>query len=208
MPIDLPAYALTGIAAAPDLGIASAQSEGGLVVTSRQSDPFWRGRFTTRPLEGWQGNNEHADLLAFLINAADLNLRVDIVHPRHRYPSAYTEATWPMSGDGMLEDVTDLRTIVVSGLEGGLILRRGDRLSIVQDALIAHRWIAAGTTVASEIAQELTLTPRLPLGIFAEGASVVLENPKMRVMIVPGSWDATEAGNPTPISFDVMESLA
>jgi len=208
MPVEMPAYAFSGISVHPELGVASARSEGGLIITSRKSDPYWRGRMTTVRLQPWGGDNKYADMLAFLSRCVDLNLLVDIVHPRHRLPRAYSAATWPMVGNAELTNVTDLRHIVVSGLSMALLLKRGDRVSIVQDDLIAHRWIATDTTVSSILAQTLELTPRLPIGVFAAGAAVVLENPKLRVRIVPGSWDADEVSQPSAISFEVEEALA
>lgn len=208
MPVDFPAYAFSGIGVQPELGVAYARSEGGLVVTSRKTDPYWRGRLTTIRLEPWGEMNRYADMLAFLSRCVDLNILVDIVHPRHRLPRAYSASTWPMTGDAELTSVTDLRHIVVADLTMGLILKRGDRISVVQGDLISHRWIAADVVVASTTAQTLELTPRLPIGVFVAGAAVVLENPPMRVRIVPGSWEADEVSEPAAISFEVEESLA
>ena len=208
MAVDMPDYAFQLVGVKPDLGINHARTEGGLVVTSRRADPFWAGRMTTDNLQGSAGNNQHAALRAFLSRCVDKNLRVDFIHPRHRYPSAYTAATWPMVGNGELVSLTDLRTIVVSGLTVGLVLKRGDRLSITQGELIAHRWLAADLVVASAVTQSIELTPRLPTGVFAAAATVTLKDPKMRLMIVPGSWEDDEVGEPTPIGFEVMESLS
>lgn len=208
MPTDFPAYAFSDIAADPDLGMAHARTEGGLIVTSRNTDPFWRGRLTTKRLEGWQGNNQHADLRAFLSRCVDLHIQVDIVHPRHRVPGAYTLATWPMGGNASLAGLTDLRNIRVAGLPLGLVLKRGDRASIVQGNIVCHRWIAGAVTVSSTTVQAIELTPRLPIGIFTAGATVVLKDPVMRVLIVPGSWDTAEVADPSPISFDVAEAIA
>jgi hypothetical protein len=206
MPVDMPAYAFTALSLAPDLGIGFARSQGGLLITSRSSDPYWKGTMTTGALEV-SPINHHADFMAFLCRCVDLNMRVDFVHPRHRVPQAYTFSNWPMAGNASLVGVTNLRTIVVSDLTPGIVLKRGDRISLGQGNLLCHRWIAADVTVSSAISQTLELTPRLPMGVFASGASIVLKDPKMRVMIIPGSWQAAEAGGPTPISFDVSESF-
>lgn len=206
MPTDMPVYAFTGLNVLPNDGKSFARSEGGLVITSSRVDPYWRGRMTTQPL-GVDVPNEHADFLAWMSWAVDLNMRVDFVHPRHRLPVSYTLETWPLSGDASLHSIIDLRTIRVGGLVNGLVLKRGDRLSIVQGDIIAHRWIAADITVSSIISQEIGITPRLPIGVFAPAATVVLKDPKMRFMIVPGSWDAAEQANASPVSFDVEEAL-
>ncbi len=208
MPVDLPLNAFTSLDLAPDLGVIAARSEGGLVITSRRFDPYWRGIFTTGPLDP-RGDNERADFLAWLVWAADLNMRIDLVHPRHRYPSAYTATTWPMVGDGSLVSTPDMRTLNISGVPVGTLLRRRDRVSVIQDDIIVHRWIAADVEVASEISQSIPVTPRIPIGVLAPGATVVLENPKMRFAIVPGSWDDSQAEvyGPSPIAFEMMEAL-
>lgn len=208
MPVDLPITAFTSLDLAPDLGVIASRSEGGLVITSRRFDPYWRGIFTTGPLSS-AGNNERANFLAWLVWVADLNMRVDLVHPRHRYPSSYTAATWPMIGDGSLVSTPDMRTLNVAGVPTGIQLRRGDRLSVIQDDIIVHRWIAADVEVASEISQSISVTPRIPIGVLAPAATVVLENPKMRFAIVPGTWSDSQAEvyGPSPISFEMIEAL-
>src|SRR5690606_38491999 len=129
--------------------------EGGLFITSKKADPFWSGPMTTQPLNGWSEDNQHADFLAFLNDCVDRHLRVDFVHPRHRFPSAYNSVTWPMVGDASLNEVTDAWNIDISGLASGLILKRGDRLSIKQDDLIVHRWVNSPLVVSSEISQKV-----------------------------------------------------
>ncbi|MFD1944741.1 hypothetical protein [Paradevosia shaoguanensis] len=207
MPINLPDYAFIQSGVDPDLGIASARSEGGLIITSRRADPFWAGPMTTRPLFAHGPRNEHADFRAFLSRCVDENLRVDFVHPRHRFPHAYDAASWPMAGNAELVSVPNLRTIVLRDLVEGMTLQRGDRLSIVQGDIVCHRWVAADLTVTSAITQVVEVTPRLPIGVVAAGATVLLKNPKMRFMIVPGTWDDKEVAEASPISFEIMEAL-
>src|SRR5690606_14519949 len=160
------------------------------VITSRNSDPFWRGTMTTKRLNVWGENNEHADFLAWLVWAVDRNMRVDFVHPRHRLPRGYSSDTWPMTGNGSLIGTPDMRTLNVSGVPDGVQLKRGDRISVEQDDIIVHRWIAADTLVESTINQAIAVTPRLPIGVLAPAAIVVLKDPKLRFMIVPGSISA------------------
>lgn len=208
MPIDFPINAFSSSDIAPDLGVVTARTEGGLFITSRKSDTFWQGSYTTGPLDP-RGANERAEFLAWLTWAADNNMRVDFLHPRHRLPRAYTAATWPMIGDAELADIEDQRTINVAGLTPGLDLRRGDRLSIIQGDQVVHRWISAPVIVGSMIAQEIAVTPRLPLGVLAPAAVVKLENPPLRAVIVPGSWadSQREEYGPTPVTFGLMEAF-
>ena len=204
MPVNLPDYGFSAFDVPPDLGIASERSEGGIVITSRRSDPFLSGRVSSRDLQP----AEHADLEAFLIKCIDENMLVDMPYPRRRVPVGYTVDTWPMAGNGSLVGVTNLRTITVSGINTGIVLRRGSRLSLVQGAAISHRWIGETVTVASTISQALSLTPRLPIGVFAPGAVVMLKDPKMRVRIVPGTLEtAVTVDRLQKISFEVEEAL-
>jgi len=207
MPENMPAYAFTDLDVTPALGTAFARSQGGLVVTSRNSDPYWRGTMTTQLLDVFGADNQHADFLAWLIRCCDLNMRVDFVHPRHTLPRSYRSGGWPMIGDGTLLDAPDLRTLTVADIPSGVQLRRGDRLAVYQGDIVVHRWVAVDTLVSSAISQAVPVTPRLPIGVLAPGAIVALKEPKMRFMIVPGSWDAAEVANPSSISFEVMEAL-
>ncbi|MBI1246165.1 MAG: hypothetical protein GC202_14280 [Alphaproteobacteria bacterium] len=204
MPVTMPDYGFEGLELWPDLGIRSARSEGGLIVTSRRSDPFIAGRMTTGPLNAGQ----YADFRAWLLDAIDNHRKVDFVHPRLVVPRSYTVASLPWDGSGTVTAVTDLRTLVMSGLEVGAVLKRGDLFSVTQGSLVAARFVSADTTVASNIAQSIPLIPRLPIGVFAAGATVSFLNPVMRLMIVPGSQNGAEAYGPTPVSFDVAESLS
>lgn len=208
MPVNMPGYAFSSIDITPDLGRKFARSEGGLVVTSSRSDPFWRGELVTRALNTLPPNNEHARFLAWLNWVCDMNMRVDFVHPVHQYPSQYDASTWPMTGDAELSSVTDLRTVVVRDLVVGMVLKQGDRVSLMQDDIVVHRWLAEDLVVSSTLAQALPVTPRLPIGILSAGAVVKLEKPPMRLMVVPNSWRAPEeARDEATISFEVSEAL-
>ncbi|MBJ3783420.1 hypothetical protein [Devosia sediminis] len=208
MPVNFPINAYSSIDLAPDLGVVTARTEGGLFITSRKADPFWHGTYTTGPLDP-RGANDRAEFLAWLTWAADNNMRVDFLHPRHRLPRAYTAANWPMIGDASLSDIVDQRTISVFGLTAGLDLRRGDRLSILQGDQVIHRWIAAPVIVASAISQDIAVTPRLPLGVLAPAAVVRLENPPLRAILQPGSWadSQREEYGPSPVTFGLMEAV-
>lgn len=210
MPVPMPDYGWSAIDVKPELGITSSQSEGGLIITSRRGDPNWTGTLSTGIL-GSSSPNQHADFLAFLSRCVDLNFRVDFVHPMHRYPDGYDDSNWPLTDDPTLASITDLRNLNLSGLAIGMLLPRGTRLSLVQGSgdsqVISHRWLAADVTVTSSTAQAIEITPRLPIGVFVVGCAVVFKDPVMRLMIVPDSWDAAEAPDPSSITFGVAESL-
>ncbi|HEV7345784.1 MAG TPA: hypothetical protein VGN60_09170 [Devosia sp.] len=202
MALILPA-ALGVVRLVPASGIASQRSRGGLLLTQRVVEPGWRGRFATDFLE----QAEHQDLAAFVVDVVDRNERIDFVHPRYARPRAYLGGVWPLATDPQLVSVTHGREIVVQGLEVGMQLLRGDRLTIMQGELRCYRAIQADLVVSSSISQALPISPRVPVGLFAAAALVRFVDPAVRLAIVPDSYDIEESARPGPISFEVEEAL-
>lgn len=188
----------------PYSGIATQRSRGGLLLTQRVVEPGWRGRFATDFLDP----DEHQHLATTIADIVDRNERIDFVHPLYVRPRAFLGAVWPLVADPLLVSVTHGREIVVSGLEAGMELRRGDRLTIMQGELRCYRSIQSDLVVSSTIAQALPITPRMPVGIFAAAAAVRFIDPVVRLAIVPDSYDIEETSKPSPISFEVEEALA
>lgn len=188
----------------PVSGVSFARSEGGLMITSRHMEPYWAGTMTTPVLSV----HDRKSWLAWLEDCVDLNRRVDFVHPYYALPAGFEDATWQMVGDGGLVEVTNRRSVKVSGLYVGDFLPFGTRFTIMQGELRCYRRLAADVTVTSSISQPLPVGPRLPLGIFAAGAAVRFKNPMCRLMVVPDSWEADEDIELLPLSFDVSESLS
>lgn len=201
-------FALPGferIAISPPTGRAYARENNGLLVGStggRQAR--WQGKLTTGKLT----QAEYARLYAQLWDAVERNLRFDLVLPRFACPRTYTPASWPLETVPLLEEVTDLYTIEVSGLELGMTLLAGDRCCIHQGALRGYRMLSADVMVTSTTAQALPLSPRLPIGVFAAAAEVHFIDPALRVVVVEDSIDLPEEYRPTGGSFDVTETLA
>lgn len=204
MTLSLPAYGYQGIDIKPHLGIRSRRSKGGLVVTSRDADPYWRGTLVTGNLE----ISEHKAYQAFLMSAADTNRSIDFIHPRRRWPQAYaTLAGYPGPTTGTATAFPDLRTATVSGLVIGTIYRPGDLVCFIQGETRVARWVDEAVTVSSITAQAIKLTPRLPLGVLAPNCTIRFIDPVVRARVVPDSWDTSEAYQPKPISFELMEAL-
>jgi hypothetical protein len=202
----LPVMGWAGIRLKPVSGLAFRREKGGLLINKRNAEPHWEGQFRSDNL----AIGAYADLSTLLTDIVDRNDRIDFVHPRYALPRLYTPATWPLLADPELVSVTNLRTIVVSGLNNGMQLLRGDRLALIQGAneLVGYRSIAEDVTVTSTLAQTLVITPRLPFNVFVAGAKVRFKNPAARLAVVPDSWDADEQAGPSPLSFDVTEALA
>ncbi|MBN9335621.1 hypothetical protein [Devosia sp.] len=184
-------------------GIAHKRDRGGLLLTQRTVEPYWAGPFTTGKLTPAAWSN----LVAFLSDCVDRNLRVDFVHPRHEVPRAYTLATWPLFADPVLVSVTHGREIVVSGLQVGMELKRGDRFTLMQGEQRCYRSLAADLVVASAISQAIPLTPRMPLGIFAAGALVRFKMPPVRLAVVADSFQDDEVYAPSSLTFEAEEAL-
>lgn len=190
------------VGVAPNSGIAWARDEGGVNIFSRHRDSFWGGPVNTGLLE----KNEQRVWLAFLDRVTEWNLSVDFVHPWYRVPGAYEIGTLPWGGGAVVDEVTDLFTLEIQGLPVGLELGAGDRFSIVQGDMIVHRKIATDLVVASAISETITVTTRLPIGLIAPAATVSFLNPPMRLKVIPGSWQPTEANSPTGLTFTVAEA--
>lgn len=184
-------------------GLAYGRDQGGIIINSRHVEPYWSGTFTTAPLT----RADRIAGLAWLDDCVDRNLRVDFIHPSYQYPIGYDSSDWPMVGDGSLSSVTNLRTIVVSGLDVGIVLRAGSRLCLIQDDVVCYRKVVTTVTVSSAIAQSIAIGPRLPPGVFAAAATVRFANPYVRLMVVPESWEPDEDVDDTQIAFEAMETL-
>lgn len=200
----VPVFSSYGIV--PNSRVAFGRQRSGLLVAGRSNhQPYWGGPIRTGKLYPY----EYAALYEQLHDGIERNLRFDLLLPRFRVPRAYTADTWPLEADPTIEAVTDLYTLSVAGLQVGMTLRRGDRLTIVKGELRCHRMIRGGdVTVASATAQAIPLTPRLPIGVFEADDVVKFIDPVLRVAIVPGSIDMPEEYRPTGGAFEVTEALA
>ena len=185
-------------------GIAQRRDRGGTLITRRRNMPFWAGPITSDKLFP----RDRADYVAFLDNCVSRNLRIDFVHPRFQTPAAYTLATWPLVVDPTLASVTHGHQIVVAGLQLGMQLKRGDRLTLVQGELRCCRPLSADLVVASTTAQALPLSARIPLGVFTAGALVRFRLPPIRLAVVADSYQDEEVYAPTPITAEFEEALA
>lgn len=202
MPTTIPAPIRT-TNLSPRSGKSYRLGEDGLVITSVYRDPVWQGEFVTPPLDA----EDRGELLAWLDDCVDRNLRVDYVHPLYKYPAGYKESTWPLVSDPTLSAVVNQRQITVAGLSDTLTLPKGTRLSIIQGNRVCYRRLAAAVAAPSSISETIEITPRIPLGVFAPSALVRFERPFVRMMVIPDSWDSTEDIEATPVAFSMVESL-
>lgn len=194
-----PGFAVVGLR--PVTGIRERRAEGGLRVISRRGTAYWAGRMVTGKLD----LTEQKGWMSFLDRCVDQNLRIDWVHPYFALPAAYTAATWPLEAVPTLVEVTDLRTIVVAGLDVAMELTQGDRFSISQGGNQCYREIATSVTVTSATEQTLSVSPRLPSGLFTEDAEVHFEDPAVRLAIVADSWEPEQVNGPMGLGFEVSE---
>jgi len=188
---------------APVSGITFGRDQGGLGVSGRQAEPYWAGTLTTPALSIADRKKALADLGYWV----DMNRRISFVHPQRSYPDGFDADSWPLDDDPTVTSFTDRRAIVVSGLEAGMVLPRGTRFTLMQDDLRCYRELPLDVTVSSAVAQTLNVSPRLPLGVFADDCAIRFVDPEVRLAIVPDSWSADEDIEGLPLSFDVSETL-
>ena len=181
--------------------IFSSKSRGGMVSEVRVADPYWYGELVTVGLE----REEIAEWEAFLAESIDRQLSVDFVHPLYPCPISYNVDTFPGAATGTLDAIVDGRTIHIDLLDPGLVLKKGDRISIEQGDRVCYYMIAADVTVATS-ATDVFITPRLRTGLFTVGAVVRVKGAKMRLRVETNSVGLVlVGGEPTAISFNVYE---
>lgn len=184
-------------------GITFGRDAGGLGLTGRKTEPYWAGTLTTPALSIADRKQALSDLNYWL----DMNKRISFVHGLYHYPEGYDATTWPLTADAVITEVTDRRTIKVSGLEVDMVLPRGTRFTVMQGALRCYRSLPTAVTVTSALSQALPVSMRLPMGVFEAGATVRFAEPEVLLAIVPDSWDGAEDIDLLPLSFDVSETL-
>lgn len=181
-------FELAQLSAPESSGLGFSRSEGGLIITSRHSEPYLAGTMVTRP----QVQDEFDDLEAFLFGAVQYSRRLDFIHPKHLIPRSYSAtefAALGWSGNANVSAWPDLHTAVVSGMPVGLVLKRGDRMSITEGTKNSLKMIDQDVIVSSVISQTIALSSRVPIGVFTVAAIVHFQNPVLRFMVVPDSID-------------------
>lgn len=103
------------------------------------------------------------------------------------------------------------RTLTLSGLPAGYVLRAGDWLSFTRDTPARyelHRLVTGGTANGSGVTPALQVVPPLRPGVVV-GAAVTLKQPVMRATILPGSLRAAPVtpGTSQGLAFDVQQTL-
>lgn len=182
--------------------IYSSRTRGGFISNVRVADPYWSGELVTvglekAELEAWE---------AFLQDCIDRNLSIDFVHPLYRCPISYNPDTVPGSPTGTVGTFPDSRTIAVSGLASGLILKKGDRISLEQGDRVMYFMVGADVTIGASTTN-VNIVPRLRTGLFTSGAVVRVVNAKMRVKITPNTISVPlAAGEATYLKFGIYEN--
>lgn len=208
--LQLPTSSFSGIdLPVPEPTVAMSKARGDYVSELRVADPMWKGKLTTTVLS----RRQLAKWEAFIARQADQLTLFDFVHPLYAVPSYYSRETfaaldWGGGPVGVAEvtTITDLRTLVVSGLPIGTKLQEGDRCSVVEGGKVAYRIVSADAT-AGLTSTTVALTPRLPLGLFTTAAQVKFLDPFLRARVARGSWSAPiVAGEPIYGSFEIYEA--
>lgn len=183
--------------------IFSSKSRGGFTTEVRVADPYWGGELTTLALE----RAEYAVWDTFLGEVIDRQLAVDFVHPLFPFPRSYAlAASVPGTGTGTVTGFPDGRTITVSALPVGLILKKGDRFSLEQGDRVLHYRVAEDVTVSTTVDQAIKISPRMRTGLFTATATFRYLYPKLRLRVSPNTVRAPlRGGSAVVINFNVYE---
>jgi hypothetical protein len=166
----------------------NARDDAGASWETEDADPYWTGRLSTSKLnddrlQDWEG---------FVSDAVAARLEIEFIDPIYRIPAAYRTTGLPgaYAGTGVIVNVTNPAAPVFSGLPLGLVLRRGDRLNLVDGARSSYHRLRADVTVASGAAQALPIVPYALDHVFGPGDGLLLLDPKVKLNIVANSWSA------------------
>lgn len=183
--------------------IYTSNSQGGYSTEIRYAEPLWRGSLTSTVMD----QQEFQEAEEFINEASERMLAFDLVHPLFLCPRSYTVSTTPGGGTASVVGISDLTAPHISGFTNGLLLKKGDRVSVEEGDYVSYRVIASDVTVSSTTDQTINIRPRLPVGRFTTAATLRYLNPKVRLRVVPNTWSVgLQGGQPIQGSFDVIEA--
>lgn len=196
---------LSSLELSPYFTIDEARSDGGFFWQTEDADPYWTGKGST----GKCNPARLADWEGFVADAVAKSTVLEFVDPIYSIPGAYAVSGLPGGWDGVAElvNLDDAWKPIIEGAPVGLILRRGDRVGVVQSNYKSYHMVSKPVVVSSAISQEIEIVPPLLTNIFAPAAQVVFLNPVIRLTIAPNSWSAPRRAREDTIgSFDVREA--
>ncbi|WP_156463980.1 hypothetical protein [Devosia sp. Leaf420] len=188
--------------------INDARENSGFTWQTEDEDPYWLGDASTKKLSSvlladWEG---------FVAEAIGKTLVIDVVDPVFFMPSAYRAAAalpggW--NGTASVDNVENAWAPRADGLPAGLMLRRGDRVGLVQSGYKTCHIVTKPINAATATNQVIEISPPLLPNLFGVGAQMVFLDPVVRMHIVPGSWSAPRVPNQDTIaSFQLKEAAA
>lgn len=192
----------------PNFVIQDARENSGFTWQTEDEDPYWLGEASTGKLNDvrlgdWEG---------FVAEAIGKTMVLELVDPMFFIPSAYrATGTLPggWNGIAILDDVANAWAPRADGFPTGLVLRRGDRLGLVQGDYKTYHIITKPVAATTSTNQVVEISPPLLPNLIGVGAQMVLLNPVVRTHIIPGSWSAPRIARQDTIgSFSLKEAAA
>lgn len=183
MSVALPAVGYEGGLPALVRSVSQSRVGNRSIAMVEYADPFWRMDMVTEPLDFTQ----QAAVRAFLDEAGAGMKTVDYAPVFLPLPEAYRtdRSNAALADDGNLVSITGGSSLSIDGVTDGLVLQRGDMLSLAYDGFKSlHRILTGGTAAAGAIA--ITVEPFVP-GYIAAGAVVKFKNLSLNTRLLPGS---------------------
>ena len=166
----------------------------------QNGDEWWTVDIETQPMY----DEELAEFEGWLAQAQNgLETVVYTVLGKQSLPRAY----WNNPGsavpadNGSLTSVTDGKTLAIGSVTAGLIMTKGDLISLTTGDYHSLHRVTANATAGATLT--LSVEPPVPSYI-ATGSVVRFKNPVLNTRIVPGSTEVEDGSMPTA-KFQLIE---
>jgi hypothetical protein len=172
------------------------------------ADPLWLGDFTTGGLTPTQ-----MQTLAAWLDSLRGGLKSFLAsHPILKRPSQYYAALPATRADASPFDGTaslyalSAYAMTIQTLPAGLVLKEGDRVGLVQSGRYSMHRIIEDATASGLGEVSITVEPRVNLSLFTTAADVVLDEPKVEMILIPDSLpDLTVQLGRQSVSFSAIQ---
>lgn len=192
----------------PNFVIQDARENSGFTWQTEDEDPYWLGEASTRKLN----HVLLGDWEAFVAEAIGKTSVLEFIDPIFRIPAQYrTAGALPGGWNGIatVDNVDNAWAPRADGLPAGLVLKRGDRLGLIDDGYKTYHMVTKPIAAATATNQVVEIVPPLLPNLIGIGAQMVFLDPVVCMHIVPGSWSAPRQPNADTIgSFSLKEAAA
>lgn len=189
--------------------VVSPSANGKFLNRSQTSDPVWKGKFSTPPL-----NKEDRAIWGAWKKSLRGGLNTfrtyDLTKsPPRAYPtaSAVTDISSTWSGFAVVTSLGAGGVLGLSGLPAGYKAMTGDHVSVEQSGRYGLYEILEDATATGGGVLTLTVAPFLHTSIFTTAAQARLWRARAQFVLDWQSWQEQATLNPTPISFEGYQVL-